>query len=663
VKPYAIGVDVGGTKIAAGLVRKDGSVVQRHWSCAHAGQEPERVIEAIEAACGAVLTAANLAAGDVEAIGLGFAGNTNGAAGVVLVSSNLPAWRNVPLRDIVSARLGMSVILDNDCNLAAVGEHRYGAGRGARNMCYVTVSTGYGMGIIIDNRLYAGHTGTAGELGHVVVEPGGPLCTCGKRGCLMVYGSGIGLSRMAYEKIRAGAATLLAELAPVDGRRIPGEVIAEAARRGDAVACEILRLAATYCGIGLSMAVQIINPQVIVVGGGLTHVGSMLEEPMLAAMREHIQPELRESVCVRPWQLGEDLGIVGGAAMVFADAELRQAQFDSHAGRFIIERAEHAASKLDAIPAPEPLSPSERARLEQVTGVVFDVQRYSLHDGPGLRTDVFMKGCPLRCEWCANPESQRPQRELALFAGQCMACGQFVETCPDGWKKPHDERWNPELTREYSIRAALCPTGAMRWIGESHRAGEIMQQVMRDAPFYQEGGGLTLTGGEPTMQPQMAEALLRLARAECLSTALETCGQAHWAVLQALLPYVDHVLFDLKHVDARLHRRYTGVDNDVILANLRRLAALNAPLTIRVPLVPGFNATPEDVGAIAGFVRGLGGSPPRVDLLPYHTLGKAKYAALGRAYAWEAEPRLKPAEVEALAGVVRSHGLYVSVGG
>jgi pyruvate formate lyase activating enzyme len=411
------------------------------------------------------------------------------------------------------------------------------------------------------------------------------------------------------------------------------------------------------------MVVQIINPQVIVVGGGLTHVGAMLEEPMLAAMREHVQPELRDSVSVKPWQLGADLGIVGGAAKVFADAELYQTQFDSYAGRFIVEKTEQAASKLSAIPAPEPLSPSERARLEQVTGVVFDVQRYSLHDGPGLRTNVFLKGCPLRCDWCANPESQCPQPELALFAGQCIACGQFVETCPAGWKKPDDARWSEALAKEYGIRAALCPTGAMRWIGEPRRAGEIIRDVMRDAPFYQEGGGLTLTGGEPTMQPQMAEALLRLARAEYLSTALETCGHTHWAVLEALLPYLDHVLFDFKHVDARLHRLYTGVDNDLILANLRRLAALNAPLTIRVPLVPGFNATPESLGAIAGLVRELGSPVTGIDLLPYHTLGKAKYSALGRAYPWQEQPRLEPAEVEALAGVVRSFGLRVNMGG
>jgi glucokinase len=255
-------------------------------------------------------------------VGLGFPGNTNGPAGVVLVSSNLPAWNHFPLRDTLAGRLGVPVILDNDTNLGAVGEHRYGAGRGARNMCYVTFSTGYGIGIIINNQLYVGHTGTAGELGHVVIDIGGPLCTCGKRGCIMAYACGIGISRMAYEQINAGADTLLRRMAPPGGQRMSGEQVAEAAQQGDTIAREILRTAGYYGGVGLSMIVELLNPELIVVGGGLTRIGGLLWEPMLAAMREHTQPELWDSVKVVPWELSDDLGIIGAAAKVFADAEL-----------------------------------------------------------------------------------------------------------------------------------------------------------------------------------------------------------------------------------------------------------------------------------------------------------------------------------------------------
>jgi glycyl-radical enzyme activating protein/glucokinase-like ROK family protein len=664
-RPFAIGIDVGGTKIAAGLVQRDGTILCRYVTHAHSEKEPETVIAAIEAACGALLEASGVSPSDIEAVGLGFPGNTNGAAGVVLVCSNLPAWAHVPLRDIVASRVGLPVLLDNDCNLAAVGEHRYGGGRGAHNMCYFTLSTGSGIGIIVEDRLYRGHTGTAGELGHVVIAPGGPACTCGKHGCLMAYCSGIGISRMAYERIQAGADTVLRERVPGDGRRISGEVIATAARQGDAVAREILHTAGTYAGIALSMIIQIINPEVIVVGGGLTRMGDLLAAPMLAAMREHTQPELLDSVTIKPWQLGDDLVVIGAAAEVFASAERYQAQFDARASRFIIEKAERARVSSQAIRPPEPLGQAERTRLEQVEGVIFDIQRYSLHDGPGLRTNVFLKGCPLRCDWCANPESQLTRPQLALFARHCIACGQFGEPCPTVWPTDRDASiaLDRESAPEFGQRAAVCPTAAMRWLGERRSAGDIIGEVLRDAPFYQGGGGLTLTGGEPTMQPHLAEALLRLAKPECLSTAMETCGHTHWAVLESLLPYLDHVLFDLKHVDGEVHRRYTGVDNTLILSNLRRLAALRAPLTIRLPLIPGFNATRETMRDVAEFVRSLEGPITRIDLLPYHRLGASKYAALGRSYPWSEQPPLDEGDLDDLAGVLVREGLQVNIGG
>lgn len=314
------------------------------------------------------------------------------------------------------------------------------------------------------------------------------------------------------------------------------------------------------------------------------------------------------------------------------------------------------------IPQPQPLTLADRTRLEQVEGIVFDIQRYSLHDGPGLRTNVFLKGCPLRCHWCANPESQQLQPELALFAHNCITCGQFPAACPLGWGARAGSGWTQELAAQYSDRAEVCPTGAIRWIGQRRTAGEVMQEVLRDAAFYEDGGGLTLTGGEPTMQPGLAEALLRLAKAEYLTTAIETCGQTTWAVWDRLLPYLDTILFDLKHVDGETHRAFTGAGNDLILANLRRLAELGAPVTVRVPLIPGFNADPASLGAIAEFVRELGG-PNRLDLLPYHTLGQAKYAALGREYPHASQAHLAEAEVAELARLVESYGLAVTVGG
>jgi glucokinase len=330
MKPYAIGIDVGGTKIAAGLVSREGVILNRYTTQAHSEQQPNIVIGAIEKAYRAVLAEGKVEATNIEAVGLGFPGNTNGPAGLILVSSNLPAWNHFPLRDTLTERLGVPVVLDNDTNLCAVGEHRYGAGRGTQNMCYVTFSSGYGIGIIINSELYVGHTGTAGELGHVVIDIGGPPCTCGKNGCVMAYASGIGISRMAYEMIEFGTDTQLREMVPPGGRRFSGEQITKAAREGDNVAREILQTAAYYCGVGLSMIVQVLNPEAIVVGGGLTQIGSTLMDDTLKAMKEHTQPELWDSVRVVSWQLKDDLGVVGAAAKAFSNAEAER--FEKHSG-------------------------------------------------------------------------------------------------------------------------------------------------------------------------------------------------------------------------------------------------------------------------------------------------------------------------------------------
>jgi pyruvate formate lyase activating enzyme len=305
----------------------------------------------------------------------------------------------------------------------------------------------------------------------------------------------------------------------------------------------------------------------------------------------------------------------------------------------------------------------ERDALAAVTGIVFDVQRFSVHDGPGLRTNVFLKGCPLRCGWCANPESQQLRPELALTASNCMTCGQFDAPCPRCW--PEVDHTSPvaAIDAGFGLRAELCPTGAMHWVGETRAAGDVMAEVLRDTPFYAEQGGLTLTGGEPTMQLEMCHALLRLAKDAGLTTAMETCGHTHWAVLERLLPFLDTVLYDLKHVDAARHRAGTGVDNGVILANLTRLVTMAAPVVVRVPLIPGFNADAASLTAMCDFLLALDGPLPEVNLLPYHVLGRAKYAALGREYPWRDEPALPEAQVQQLANLLSARGLRVRIGG
>jgi len=314
---YAIGIDVGGTKIAAGIVDQDGHVVSRYETRAHSEREPEHVISAIEEA-GRVLIGRGLAStGAFAGVGIGFAGTVDLRTGSVLVSSNLPAWDHVPLRDIVAGRLGMPAAFDNDAHMCAVGEHRFGVGRGVRNMAYVCFSTGFGLGTIVDDRLVTGHSGSAGELSHVVIEPRGALCTCGKRGCLMTYASAIGISRMINERIAAGEETVLRQMLPADGRRIGGEQIAVAASQGDRMAREVLQKAGYYFGMGMAMVVQLFNPELVVIGGGLTRVGPLLMDAAYESMCENVQPELCDTVRLAPSSLGDDIGIIGAAAEAF----------------------------------------------------------------------------------------------------------------------------------------------------------------------------------------------------------------------------------------------------------------------------------------------------------------------------------------------------------
>ena len=188
-----------------------------------------------------------------------------------------------------------------------------------------------------------------------------------------------------------------------------------------------------------------------------------------------------------------------------------------------------------------------------------------------------------------------------------------------------------------------------------------MEQVRRDIPFYGDSGGLTLTGGEPTSQPQLAETLLKMAKAEGISTAIETCGHTLWPTFERLLPYLDTILFDVKHIDPRIHMAHTGVDNVLILSNLRQLAQINAPLQIRVPLIPGFNADADSLQQIGDFLLNLNIS--NLDLLPYHTYALSKYQALNRDYPWQNHKHLTDTEVNTLAQTLRNLGLTVTIGG
>jgi pyruvate formate lyase activating enzyme len=265
--------------------------------------------------------------------------------------------------------------------------------------------------------------------------------------------------------------------------------------------------------------------------------------------------------------------------------------------------------------------------------VVFDIRRFSVHDGPGIRTTVFLKGCPLRCPWCHNPEGLSAAPELVWRAERCTRCGTCIAVCPE---RALD--WAERIPALDASRCTLCGICADECYGEAREvlghwmdADAVLAHVERDIPFYEvSGGGVTFSGGEPLAQPEFLAALLRGARARGIHTALDTCGYAQWDALDGLKNDVDLFLYDLKLVDDERHRAATGVSNLVILDNLERLAAGGHRIVLRLPLVPGINDDDANLRATGALAARLG--IERVALLPFHGLGRDKYPRLGRAY-------------------------------
>jgi pyruvate formate lyase activating enzyme len=284
---------------------------------------------------------------------------------------------------------------------------------------------------------------------------------------------------------------------------------------------------------------------------------------------------------------------------------------------------------------------------EAETGVVFDIQRYSVHDGPGIRTLVFLKGCPLRCLWCANPESWLPGPQLFYRSARCIHCGECVKAAPDKGVTMDGEgalRINFAALNKTDLSwVKACPAGALSVKGKSMSVDEVFTAVMRDEIFYrQSGGGVTLSGGEPLAQTEFAKALLLRARRNTLSTAVETSGELPLERLLAVSHYTDLFLYDFKIFDEEKHLRYTGRSNRDIKKNLSALAGEGAEILVRMPLIPGVND--GDLQKTLDYLRGIG--VKRFTVLPYHNYGSGKYASLGMSYAL---PGLNPPEPAAVA--------------
>ena len=294
---------------------------------------------------------------------------------------------------------------------------------------------------------------------------------------------------------------------------------------------------------------------------------------------------------------------------------------------------------------------------ESGRGLVFNTQKFSLHDGSGIRTLVFLKGCPLACKWCANPEGQAYTPELAFRPDKCIGiseCDRCREACeadairfgPDG--KVEIDR---EACTDCGRCVHVCPANALELFGTWASVDELIRVVEEDSRFYaRSGGGVTLSGGEPLAQTKFVLEFLNRARARGIDTALETSGLCKWEDLEEVCRLVNHVFFDVKILDRVKHEAGAGVDNERILENLRSLreAFPELPVTVRTPVVPGFNDAPEDIRAIAAFLDRLPGDPVEYELLPYHRFGESKYGQLGKAYPLEGLEPLPKEHIEDL---------------
>ena len=285
---------------------------------------------------------------------------------------------------------------------------------------------------------------------------------------------------------------------------------------------------------------------------------------------------------------------------------------------------------------------------KKLTGKLYDIQGFSVHDGPGIRTTVFLKGCPLRCPWCHSPESQEFPTELNWMEIRCVGaeqCGRCLEACAQGAislgkKKESLKEGEGEITlvhvdREKCVScfrcADVCPRNALYRCGTDYTVEEVMDRVKRDLPFFKRsGGGVTVSGGECLWQPEFTLALLKACKDLGIHTAVDTTGYCKWEILEKVLPYPDLFLYDLKQMDPEKHKRIIGVENGPILENVRRLAKAGGKLQIRIPTIPLFNDSEESYRAFGALILELGEAVETVQLLPYHNLGVVKWERLGR---------------------------------
>ena len=297
------------------------------------------------------------------------------------------------------------------------------------------------------------------------------------------------------------------------------------------------------------------------------------------------------------------------------------------------------------------------------TALITNIQGYSIHDGPGIRTTVFLKGCPLRCRWCANPENLVPTVRIGWLKDLCRRCGRCAQACPRGAILPDEDRRIDRASCD-SCGACVdaCMYDALVAYGEPMTAEEVFAKVRRDRIFYESsGGGVTVSGGEPLTRPDFVSALFSLCRGDGIHTCVETCGCVPAENVEAVRDLTDLFYFDLKLMDPEEHARHTGHDNALILENARRLAATGANILFRQPIIPSVNDTERNVAATAAFILSLGRPDVSLQLMPYHRLGSSKYAALDMPYTLEELPAMTVQQAEEICAMYVQHGVSCTV--
>ena len=311
-----LAVDIGGTKIATALATWQGDILTRGHSSTPVGAGPEAITNSILRTIGDTISSGRVSPSQLLGIGVAAAGLIDSDEGQVVFTPNIPGWIEVPLKAVIQQRFGVPTCMGNDATLAALGEWRFGLRKKVNNLIYITVSTGIGVGIITDGRLYSGAHGFAGEAGHMTIHADGPVCNCGSTGCWEALASGTALAREARKEIEQGADTSIAELVGGDSSRIDASVVFEAAQNGDRLARHLISRLAYYFGVGLANLVNIFDPELILVGGGVAKMGDLLLQPARSLVKERAYVTLTHDVEIRPALLGDDSGLLGAVAFV-----------------------------------------------------------------------------------------------------------------------------------------------------------------------------------------------------------------------------------------------------------------------------------------------------------------------------------------------------------